>query len=366
MSEPRKQLKKDPDERSLHSFRTLRRRRVLAVRRQTQLGRLRISFAGLLLVLVVMMAAWFRTTETMLQRQQTVIAACQTHTLFAYLDSALGSTRAAASNYVREGTPTQRSDYDSSFTDAVKVLDTIRKRRSPSKSSAGERYTDLLPRIRIYLQTLETSARLRHDKRRQEATVLLANSDAEYGKLLPLSRRLRSQEESRLAELTQGVEREAERLQTRMWIGASLLTVILGVTGLFFSRDLRARTHKEQELRSANRTLTRLAEQDSLTGLKNRRALEEELHTEWAHARRTGTPLSVLIVDVDNFKDYNDAFGHQAGDEALKQVAGLLRREETLSGSYVARYGGEEFAVILASKGLQRGRGCRRACTGIV
>ncbi len=338
---------KNPERRSLHVFRNIRRRRVLAVRRQTQIGRLRLSFAGLLLVLVVMMAAWFRTTEKMLQRQETVIATCQAHALFAYLDSALGSAHAAAASHTREGTETQWTECQASLTQAGNVLDAIRKRPSLSGSPARERYTDLLPRVQIYLKTLERSASLRHDKKRQAAVKLLADSDASYAKLLPLSLRLRGEEESRLAELTEGINREAELLQTRMWIGTSGLTVVLGIIALFFSRDLRARTHKEQELRSANRALTRLAEQDSLTGLKNRRALEEELHMEWAHARRSGTPLSVLIVDVDRFKDYNDTFGHQAGDEALKQVADLLRREGTLSGSYVARYGGEEFAVIL-------------------
>ena len=86
------------------------------------------------------------------------------------------------------------------------------------------------------------------------------------------------------------------------------------------------------------------------------RALEEELHTEWARSRRCHTPLSLLFVDVDKFKDYNDTFGHQAGDEALKQVADLLRQEELLSGCCVARYGGEEFALVLPKTDTEEAR----------
>jgi diguanylate cyclase (GGDEF)-like protein len=157
-------------------------------------------------------------------------------------------------------------------------------------------------------------------------------------------------------ELTEQIEQEAEQERNKTWLWTSLVTVLLGAAGLFFSRDLGSRMRQEQALRNANRALTRLAEQDGLTHLKNRRALEEELHSEWARARRYHTPLSLLFVDVDKFKEYNDTFGHQAGDEALKQVADLLRQEQRLSGGYVARYGGEEFAIVLPQKGRDEAR----------
>ncbi len=100
------------------------------------------------------------------------------------------------------------------------------------------------------------------------------------------------------------------------------------------------------ELERLNGQLEALATQDGLTGLKNHRAFQDRLADEVARARRYGTPLSLVMLDVDRFKQYNDTFGHPAGDQVLLQVA------ETLRGAvrecdYVARYGGEEFVLIL-------------------
>ncbi len=103
---------------------------------------------------------------------------------------------------------------------------------------------------------------------------------------------------------------------------------------------------QKAELEKANAELEALATQDGLTGLKNHRALQERLAEEWGRASRYGTPLSLLLLDVDFFKQYNDAFGHPAGDEVLKQVSRRLEgaARET---DFAARYGGEEFAVLL-------------------
>jgi diguanylate cyclase (GGDEF)-like protein len=100
------------------------------------------------------------------------------------------------------------------------------------------------------------------------------------------------------------------------------------------------------QLREANRRLQDLATLDGLTGIFNHRAAKERLATEWNRARRYESPLSVLMLDVDKFKQYNDAYGHPAGDEVLKRVANLLR-EKARETDIVARYGGEEFIVIL-------------------
>ena len=103
---------------------------------------------------------------------------------------------------------------------------------------------------------------------------------------------------------------------------------------------------KMQELESANAELERLATTDGLTGLLNHRAFQERLGQEFRRAGRYSTPLSLLILDVDKFKQFNDTFGHPAGDMVLKAVAEVLRvgARET---DVVARYGGEEFVVIL-------------------
>jgi diguanylate cyclase (GGDEF)-like protein len=102
-----------------------------------------------------------------------------------------------------------------------------------------------------------------------------------------------------------------------------------------------------QDLQVANEKLQRLAEIDELTGLHNRRGLETRLHQEVAAARREKSPLTVLLVDVDHFKIYNDMLGHIHGDVCLREVAIALRDSCHRPRDCAARYGGEEFALIL-------------------
>lgn len=102
-----------------------------------------------------------------------------------------------------------------------------------------------------------------------------------------------------------------------------------------------------QQLEVANQELKRLATLDGLTQLANRRRFDEYLEQEWRRLAREHQPLSLILGDVDFFKLYNDTYGHQAGDEALKQVAAVLRRTAKRPADLVARYGGEEFAVVL-------------------
>lgn len=100
------------------------------------------------------------------------------------------------------------------------------------------------------------------------------------------------------------------------------------------------------DLAEANRRLEALATTDPLTGLLNRRAFQDALSREIKRATRQGTPLSLAILDVDSFKQYNDDFGHVPGDEALKSI-GLILRGQARETDTVARYGGEEFIALL-------------------
>ncbi|MCX7079451.1 MAG: sensor domain-containing diguanylate cyclase [Pseudomonas sp.] len=104
--------------------------------------------------------------------------------------------------------------------------------------------------------------------------------------------------------------------------------------------ELRRRHSAEQELEQ-------LAATDGLTGLANRRTLDQTLNLEWARAQRSGHALSLLMIDVDHFKAFNDKHGHQLGDEALTAVARVIKSNIRRPGDLAARYGGEEFAVVL-------------------
>jgi diguanylate cyclase (GGDEF)-like protein len=104
---------------------------------------------------------------------------------------------------------------------------------------------------------------------------------------------------------------------------------------------------RNRQLRDARRQLTDLANVDELTGLGNRRLVNSVLRAEMNRARRAGTELSVILLDVDYFKHYNDTYGHPAGDLVLQKLADLMQRVTTRAGEVVARYGGEEFILIL-------------------
>ncbi len=107
-----------------------------------------------------------------------------------------------------------------------------------------------------------------------------------------------------------------------------------------------------RKLDHANQELTRLSSLDGLTGIPNRRQFDETLLREWRRSGRQAKPLSILLCDVDHFKQFNDGYGHQVGDECLKAVARSLQATLRRPADLVARYGGEEFAVILPDTDL--------------
>lgn len=146
---------------------------------------------------------------------------------------------------------------------------------------------------------------------------------------------------------------------TLLMTGATVLVVLLlaGV-GARLVRQIMIRDQLEAELRIAeehlqerNQALTVLATRDGLTGLANRRHFEETLRLELKRAGRTGAPLSLVLLDVDFFKKYNDLYGHVAGDDCLRQVAAALRDGLARPNDLAARYGGEEFAIVLPATG---------------
>lgn len=107
-----------------------------------------------------------------------------------------------------------------------------------------------------------------------------------------------------------------------------------------------------ERIRQAERHAAQLGEfayRDQLTGIPNRRAFDETLDREWRRALRAASELSLVMFDIDHFKAYNDRYGHQRGDECLRQVATEINEAARRAGDFAARYGGEEFAMILAN-----------------
>ena len=122
-------------------------------------------------------------------------------------------------------------------------------------------------------------------------------------------------------------------------------TELQTLNSLLMAQRQQIESH-QRELQEHNARLFSQATRDSLTGLRNHRALQERLHEEIARHQRANAPLSLLILDVDNFKGFNDSFGHPAGDDVLRSIGGFME-EQARSSDFVARYGGEEFVILL-------------------
>jgi len=131
--------------------------------------------------------------------------------------------------------------------------------------------------------------------------------------------------------------------RTAILISGATGVLCLGLLWLtwLLVRELRLRQRAEHEL-------AQLAATDALTGVANRRMLDQSLRHEWFRAQRSGKSLSLLMIDADHFKAFNDRHGHQAGDQALRELARVITANVRRPADLVARYGGEEFSVILA------------------
>ncbi|QIL20829.1 sensor domain-containing diguanylate cyclase [Thermomonas sp. HDW16] len=129
-----------------------------------------------------------------------------------------------------------------------------------------------------------------------------------------------------------------------------------------FMFDISERKRDEEELLRLHKELEQLSLTDGLTGIANRRMFDRRLETEWDDSRRSGKPVSLAILDIDSFKQYNDLHGHVAGDECLKRIAGVLRDVARRPRDVVARFGGEEFILLLPETDTGAARGLAEAC----
>ncbi|MHA7599333.1 diguanylate cyclase [Alicycliphilus sp. T452] len=156
-------------------------------------------------------------------------------------------------------------------------------------------------------------------------------------------------------------------------VAAAVLVLVFGLAFMRYRRMARLLAGSNQQIRQQqqaleaanrnlgqlNQSLEQLSLSDSLTGLANRRAFDLALQREHARRQRTGSPLSVLLVDVDHFKSVNDHYGHATGDDYLRAVAQVLRKTVTRPTDLAARHGGEEFACLLPQTAA--GDACRVA-----
>ncbi len=125
------------------------------------------------------------------------------------------------------------------------------------------------------------------------------------------------------------------------------------ITKPFNPKILLARVRTHLSLRQKTKELQEFAHKDGLTLIANRRRFDSYLETEWNRCLRTQTPLSLVMVDIDFFKNYNDTYGHLQGDEILKLTAKTLEKVVENTPYLVARYGGEEFAIVLSNTPLE-------------
>lgn len=161
-----------------------------------------------------------------------------------------------------------------------------------------------------------------------------------------------------LREMLRGKDSEEFRYRTLhkdgkyMWMEANLRVLPDKATGkpaAFVAniRDVSLRVDAEQKLAAAHHLVEMQAQRDSLTELANRRRFDDILEKEWRRGRRTGSPLTLLMVDIDRFKRINDTFGHRAGDACLRSLAAILGKFARRPGDAATRYGGDEFALLL-------------------
>jgi len=141
--------------------------------------------------------------------------------------------------------------------------------------------------------------------------------------------------------------------------GVALLVIMLGVLGARLIRQIQWRAQaeakvmaSEQQLQASNRILQAYALQDGLTGLANRRGFDAGLREEFMRAMRNGRPLALIMIDADYFKQYNDTYGHPAGDACLRSIGLAIKANQNRPGDLSARYGGEEMAVLLPDTGM--------------
>jgi diguanylate cyclase (GGDEF)-like protein/PAS domain S-box-containing protein len=133
-----------------------------------------------------------------------------------------------------------------------------------------------------------------------------------------------------------------------------------------FMFDISERKKTEEKLVTLQKELEILSFKDGLTGVANRRMFDSVMELEWANARRNNQPLSLIMIDIDYFKQYNDCYGHIQGDDCLKRVGKILSKAATRSRDFLARYGGEEFVLVLPETDAESANKVAERCRNLI
>lgn len=184
-----------------------------------------------------------------------------------------------------------------------------------------------------------------------------------YAELLQLEREMGVKVDTAHAALQGSVADSATLLQYPgdRWVQGLVARAEDGLS-IVARTDVTELVRAEQLASQANEQLTLQSTTDGLTGITNRRRFDEVLGVEWLRAARNSNCMSLMIVDIDHFKRFNDHYGHVAGDECLRQVAALLQACARRAGEMVARYGGEEFVILLPGADLAQAEELAQLC----
>ncbi len=178
-----------------------------------------------------------------------------------------------------------------------------------------------------------------------------------------------------VAQSQSGIDHEADyRALTRdgryVWI-RDVVHVLRNAAGevealVGFMFDISERKQTEQKLLQLQKQLEELSYQDGLTGVANRRMFDNRFQMEWSNAQRTSQPLSLILLDIDYFKQYNDHYGHVRGDDCLKSVGQALSGAAVRPRDLLARYGGEEFVLLLPETDAQAAAQVAERCRQLI
>ncbi len=178
-----------------------------------------------------------------------------------------------------------------------------------------------------------------------------------------------------VAQSKNGVDHEADyRAMTKsgdyVWI-RDVVHVVRKENGevealIGFMFDITERKNTEEKLIVLQKELEELSFKDGLTGIPNRRMFDSVMEVEWSNAMRNHQPLSLIMLDIDYFKQYNDHYGHIQGDDCLRRVAKVLTSAAARSRDFIARFGGEEFVVVLPETDAQAAMNVAERCRNLI